>query len=82
VRIIGYIFKQLIFNECKNIVNINQCRYMPQKAKNQGLKIRVSLVRFRDWPPELPKKPALMGWLFCVCAQHGRTPAGASPAMS
>lgn len=30
------------------------------------LKIRVSLVRFRDWPPESPEKPSRKGWLFCI----------------
>ena len=40
---------------------------MPRYAINHGLKIRVSVVRFRDWPPDfqgLDRKvrPFSFGW--------------------
>ena len=39
---------------------------MPRYAINHGLKIRVSVVRFRDWPPEF-QKPTALGWFFFAC---------------
>ena len=33
------------------------------------LKIRVSVVRFRDWPPEFEPQPLLVGVFYCLCQQ-------------
>ena len=50
-----------IYWNMAKMLNADKPRKTPKNAKNFGLKIRVSVVRFRDWPPEFEPQPLSVG---------------------
>ena len=45
-----------------------ECGSTPKNARIHGLKIRVSVVRFRDWPPKFKPQPLSVGVFYCLFA--------------
>ena len=51
--------------ENRRFTRIGEWQSTSKNAESWGLKIRVSVVRFRDWPPKF-QKPTAIGWFFFV----------------